>query len=325
MRRRDLIKVIAQLAVAWPLAVSATNASGIPRVGYLCFRSPSPADAAFFDSLRGLGWIEGKNVEIERRYASGSTDLLNQFATELVRLKVDMIVACASQSALTAKNVTSTIPVVFASAGDPVGQKLVASLAHPGGNMTGTSFDADPQITTKQIQLLVRTVPNVARVAVLWNPTRPFIRTYWEVAQKAATALGVSFQSEEAADPKDFEPAFEAMVQQRADALIVLSDALMTTNRSILAQLAAKYRIPAMYGHNLYTMAGGLMSYGPSLLDLYRGAAPYVDRILKGGKPADLPVEQPVKFYYIINLKTARTLGLTIPPEALTLADELIE
>jgi ABC transporter substrate binding protein len=174
MRRREFITLLGG-AATWPLARQGSSASEIPHVGYLCFRSRSTADDALFDRLRALGWIEGKNIHIERRFASGRSGLLNQSAAELVHLKVNLIVACASQSALAAKNATTTIPIVFASAGDPVGQKLVASLAHPSGNITGTSFDADPEVTTKQIQLLVRAVPNVARVAILWNPTRPII------------------------------------------------------------------------------------------------------------------------------------------------------
>ena len=325
MQRREFITLIGGAAVAWPLVARAKNAAGIPRIGYLCFRSYSSADDAFFSGLRALGWIEGKNIYIERRFSSGDAQNLKQSAAELVNLKVDLIVACASQSTQAAKDATTTMPIVFSSAGDPVGQQFVASLAHPGGNITGTAFDADPQMTTKQIQLLVETVPNVTRVAVLWNPTIPFIRKYWQAAQEAAAALGVSFQSEEASNPKDFEPAFEAMVRQHADALIVLSDAFMTTNRATLARLAAKYQLPAMYGHNLYTKAGGLMSYGPYLPDLYRGAATYVDKILKGTQPADLPVEQPVKFNFIINLKTAKALGLSIPQKLLVTADEVIE
>ena len=189
----------------------------------------------------------------------------------------------------------------------------------------GTSFDAGPEITAKQLQLIVETVPKASRVAVLWNPALPFIRTYFQFAQNAAAALRLSLQSEEAKDAKDFEPAFDAMVREHADALIVLSDSFMTANRTTLAELAAKHRIPALYGHSQYTEAGGLMSYGPSVLDLVRAAAAYVDKILKGATPADLPVTQPVKFNLIINLKTAKALGLEIPPTLLARADQVIE
>lgn len=194
-----------------------------------------------------------------------------------------------------------------------------------GGNITGTSFDAGPEITTKQLQLIIETVPKVSRVAVLWNPTSPFIRTYWQFAQDAAPALRVALQSVEAGDAKDLEPAFDAMVREHAEALVVLSDSFMTVHRASLAGLAAKHRLPALYGHNLYTEAGGLMSYGPSVPDLLRGAAAYVDKILKGAKPAELPVQQPTKFDLIINIKTAKELGLEIPPALLARANEVIE
>jgi len=325
MQRREFITLLGGAAAAWPLGARSEAALGIPRIGYLCYRSSSSADDAFFANLRALGWIEGQNIYIERRFTSGDEQRLKQFASELVYLKVDLIVACASASTQAAKNATTTIPIVFASAGDPVGQKFVVSLADPRGNITGTSFDAGPEITTKQVQLLMEIVPKASQVAILWNPSTPFIRTYWHTAQDAALALHVSFQSHEATDPKDFEPAFEAMVQAHADALIVLSDAFMTLNRATLVRLAEKHRLPTMYGHNLYAQAGGLVSYGPSLPDLYRNAANYVDKILRGSKPAELPVQQPVKFDLIINLKVAKALGLTIPATVLARADEVIE
>ena len=224
-----------------------------------------------------------------------------------------------------AKDATTSIPIVFAATGDPVGQGFVASLARPGGHITGTSFDAGPEITTKQLQLILDVVPKASRIAVLWNSAAPFIRTYWGYAQDAAPTLHVSLQSEEVVASKDFERAFDAMVREQADALFVLSDSLMTANRATLAQLAADRKISALYGHNLYPEAGGLMSYGPSVPDLVRGAASYVDKILKGAKPADLPVQQPVKFELIINLKTAKALGVTIPTSLLSTADEVIE
>ena len=327
MNRRARINRIVGLMSALLLGAYGARASEIPRVGYLCFRSPQVSDDAFFEGMRALGWVEGKNVLFDRRFSSGNDELLKRSANDLVSLKVDVIVACASQSALAAQAATATtsIPVIFASAGDPVGQKLIATLSRPGGNITGTAFDASPEMITKQVQLLVRTVPKIARVAILWNSTRPFIRKYWEAAQKATAALGVSFQSVEASRADDFDSAFQAMSQQHADGVVVLSDALMTTNAARLAQLAARTRIPAMYGHNLYTMAGGLMSYGPSLPDLYRNAASYVDKVLRGSKPSDIPVQEPTKFEFIVNLKTAKTLGLAIPPDVMTTADRLIE
>jgi putative ABC transport system substrate-binding protein len=323
MRRREFITLLG-IAAIWPHGARSDNAK-VARIGYLCFRSPSSADDAFLANLRSLGWIEGQNIFIDRRFASGDTQRLKDSAAALVNLKVDLIVACASASARAAKNATGTIPIVFAAAGDPVGQKFVESLARPGGNTTGTSFDAGPEITTKQIQLLLQIIPKANRIAILWNPASPFIQTYWRAAQDAASALRVNFHSAEATDPKDFDSAFDAISRDHADALIVLSDTFMTNNRVTLVRLAAKYKLPAIYGHNLYAEAGGLMSYGPSLHDLYRNAAAYVDRILRGGKPAELPVQQPVKFDLIINLKVAKALNLTIPTAVLDAADKVIE
>jgi putative tryptophan/tyrosine transport system substrate-binding protein len=325
MRRRDFIKVTVGSAAAWPLTARAQNAARIARIGYLTLLSPSPADDAFVEGLHDLGWNEGQNLSIERRICAGDTERLKKSAAELVRLNVDIILAFASAAVQAAKNATTSIPIVLAATGDPVGQGFVASLARPGGNITGTSFDAGPEITTKQLQLIIETVPKVSRVAVLWNPTSPFIRTYWEFAQDAAAALHVSLQSEEAKDPRDLEPAFDDMVREHAEALIVLSDSFTSVNRATLVRLAAERRIPALYGHNLYTEAGGLMSYGPSVPDLVRDAAAYVDKILKGAKLAELPVQQPVKFNLIINLRTAKALGLEVPPTLLARANQVIE
>ena len=323
MRRREFIALLGA-AIARPRAAQAKNAAGNARIGYLVL-APSSLDDAFLGGLRDLGWIEGQNISIERRYGAGDVERLKKSAVELVQLKVDIIVAVASAGVQAAKNATTSIPIVFAALGDPVGQGFVASLARPSGNLTGTSFDAGPEITAKQLQLIIETVPKASRVAVLWNPTSPVIRTYFQFAQNAAAALRLNLQSEEAKDAKDFESAFDAMVREDADALIVLSDAFMTVHRATIAELAAKHRIPALYGHNLYTAAGGLMSYGPSTPDLMRGAAAYVDKILKGAMPADLPVQQPVKFNLIINLKTAKALDLEIPPALLARADQVIE
>ena len=322
MRRREFIALLGAAIV--PRVAHARNTAGIARIGYLVL-APTSLDDAFLEGLHDLGWIEGQNISIERRNCAGDVERLKGFAAELALLKVDIIVAVATAGVQAAKNATSSIPIVFAALGDPVGQGFVASLARPGGNFTGTSFDASPEITAKQLQLIVETVPKASRLAVLWNPTSPVIRTYFQFAQNAAAALRLSLQSVEAKDAKDFEPAFDAMVREHADALIVLSDAFMTFHRATLAEHTAKHRIPALYGHNLYPEAGGLMSYGPSVPDLVRGAAAYVDKILKGATPADLPVAQPVKFALIINLKTAKALGLEIPPTLLARADQVIE
>lgn len=297
----------------------------MPRVGYLTLHAPGAEEAAFLDGMHDLGWNDGQNISIDLRFCSGDEKFLRKFAAELAQRNVDIIVAEATSAVQAAREATTSIPIVFAATGDPVGQGFVASLARPGGRITGTSFDAGPEITTKQLQLIIQTIPKVSRVAVLWNPTSPFIRTYWKFAQDAAPALHVNLQSEEVTDAKDFERAFDVIVREHADALIVLSDSFMTANRVTLAHLAAEHGIPALYGHNLYTEAGGLMSYGPSIPDLVRGAAGYVDKILKGANPADLPVQQPVKFDLIVNLTTAKALGLEIPPTILARADQVIE
>ena len=325
IRRREFILLGGGAAAAWPLAARAQQAGKVARIGYLAVRSPMSADEVFLQGLRELGWIEGQNISIERRFSAGNFDRLKEFAAELVGLKVDVIVAVASAGTQAAKAATASIPICFMNAGDPVGQGFVSSLAHPGGNVTGLSFDATPDITAKQFQLLMETVPNASRVAVLWNPTSPFLRSYLDVAQAAASALRVGVQSVQVQDGNQYESAFEAMRQDRADALLVLSDSFSTFHRARIAELAAKHRLPALYGHSQYVEAGGLMSYGPSFFDAYRRAAGYVDKILKGTKPAELPVEQPTKFELIINLKTAKALSLEVPPSLLARADEVIE
>jgi putative ABC transport system substrate-binding protein len=326
VRRREFILFLGGIvAAAFARTARAQNATRMARIGYLTLHPPGVEEAALTEGLNDLGWTEGQNISIDRRICSGDMDCLNKSAVELAELKLDVIVAVATSGVQAVRNATTSIPIVMAATGDPVGQGFVTSLARPGGRITGTSFDAGPEITTKQLQLILDVVPKASRIAVLWNPAAPFIRTYWGYAQDAAPGLHVSLQSEEVVSSKDFERAFDAMVREQADALMVLSDSLMSSNRITLAQLAADRKIPALYGSNLYTEVGGLMSYGPSVYDLIRGAASYVDKILKGAQPADLPVQQPVKFELIINLKTAKVLGLTLPPLLLARADEVIE
>jgi putative tryptophan/tyrosine transport system substrate-binding protein len=322
--RRQFITLLGG-AAAWPLAARAQQPGKAARIGYLAIRAPMSADEALLQALRELNWIEGRNIVIERRFSAGNFDRLREFAAELVRLKVDAIVAVASASTQAAKDATASIPICFVNAGDPVGQGFAMSLARPGGNVTGVSFDASPDITAKQLQLILETVPKASRVAVLWNPTSPFLRSYWSVAQAAAPALGVVLQSLEVQDASQYETAFKAIGRDRADALVVLSDSFATFHRARIAELAAEHRLPVLYGHRQYVEAGGLMSYGPSLFDVYRRAAAYVDKILKGTRPADLPVEQPTKYELVINLKTAKALGLELPPTLLARADEVIE
>ena len=324
MKRRDFITLLGG-AAAWPVAAGAQQPGKAVRIGYLAIRAPMSADEALLQALRELNWIEGRNIVIERRFSAGNFDRLREFAAGLVRLKVDAIVAVASASTQAAKDATASIPICFVNAGDPVGQGFVMSLARPGGNVTGVSFDASPDITAKQLQLILETVPKASRVAVLWNPTSPFLRSYWSVAQAAAPALGVVLQSLEVQDASQYETAFKAIGRDRADALVVLSDSFATFHRARIAELAAEHRLPVLYGHRQYVEAGGLMSYGPSLFDVYRRAAAYVDKILKGTRPADLPVEQPTKYELVINLQTAKALGLELPSTLLARADEVIE
>src|SRR6516162_1223026 len=325
MRRREVITLLGGAAVAWPFAVRAQQPLKAARIGYLAFRSPMSADDNFFQGLRHLGWTEGQNILVERRFAAGDADQLKESAAELVRLKVDAIVAAASAATQAAKDATASIPIVFVNAGDPVGQGFVQSLAHSMGNITGIAFDASPDITAKQAQMLIEAVPKASRLAVLWNPTSPVMHSYWDVMKGAAPALHIDLQSLEVQDPNELERAFDAMTREHADGLLVLSDSFTTLYRARLTELAAKHKLPAIYGHSQYIEAGGLMSYGPSLSATYGRAAEFVDKILKGIQPADLPAEQPTKFELIINLGTAKALGLEIPPGLIARADEVIE
>ena len=277
--------------------------------------------------LRDLGYVEGRNVVIEIRDAEGEAERLPALAAELVALKVDVIVAPNTPQALAAKQATRTLPIVFSFVADPVASGLVTSLARPGGNVTGLS-SLTPELVGKRLELLTQAVPGVSRVAVLWQPGFQGERTEKDMlkgADVAARALGVRLQFVEAQGPADFDRAFSDMTRARAGALTVLGSTMFISERRRLVDLAAKNRLPAVYARREYVDAGGLMSYGSNIADLFRRAATYVDKILKGAKPADLPVEQPTKFELVINLKTAKALGLTIPPSLLGRADQVIE
>ena len=315
------------------LAVSLAPAAGqppekVPRVGFLGSRTRSN-DAGFVDAflqgLRDLGWVEGKTIVIEYRWAEGRSDRLPELAAELVRLKVDVIFAGHTSVAVAAKNATGTIPIVMATGGDPVGLGLVASLARPGGNITGLSSSVGMDTVGKSLELLKETVPKVRRIAVLSNPANPAHVLAIEEARVAARSLGVELQLLEARGPNDFDYAFAAIARERAEALLVVLDPFFGFHRARLSHLAAKSRLPAIYGSREYTEAGGLMSYGPNYRDNFRRSAIYVDKLLKGAKPADLPIEQPARFELLINVKTAKVLGLTIPPSLLSRADQVIE
>jgi putative ABC transport system substrate-binding protein len=327
---RPVLTVIVTMGVlAAPLAVEAQPASKVYRIGLLSTMPPDTSATrlweAFRQGLRELGYIEGWNLVIEQRYPSGgSGDQLPNLAAELVRLKVDVIVAGGSLTPHAAKRATTTIPIVMGNHGDPVGSGLVTSLARPGGTVTGLSL-LSTELAGKQLELLREAVSGVARVTVLWNPTSQTHARMLGEAEAAARALGLRFHRLPARGPEEYEGAFLAMRRERADAVLVLGDPIFWYHRTRLAALAAKQRLPAMFGQREHAEAGGLISYGANLRDNYRRAATYVDKILKGAKPADLPVEQPTKFELVINLKTAKALGLTIPPSLLLRADEIIE
>jgi putative ABC transport system substrate-binding protein len=282
---------------------------------------------AFRQGLRDLGYVEGRNVVIEYREAEGKYDRLPALAAELVALKVDVILAGGTPATLAAKPATRTLPIVFAAVADPVTSGLVTSLARPGGNVTGLSVLA-PELVGKCLELLKQAVPGVSRVAVLWHPGALGERTEKDMlkgADVAARALGVRLQFLGTRGPDEFDRAFSDMTRARAGALTVLGSAMFLTERGRLVDLAAKHRLPAVYPWREGADAGGLMAYRPNVADLFRRAATYVDKILKGAKPGDLPVEQPTKFELVINLKTAKALGLTIPPSVLGRADEVIQ
>ena len=329
--RRSFIGTLAGSLLAAPLAAEAQQqARKVVRIGYLGdepVTTPivAPVWGAFIEGLRELGWVEGQNVTIEPRFSEGKMERLPDLAAELVRLKVDVIVAAGSQPPVAAKQATGTIPIVITNMGDPVGTGLVSSLARPGGNVTGLSL-LTPELIGKQLELLKEIVPGLSRVAVLRNPTSPIHPLSLREAEVAARSLGVQLQVLDARGPDEFEMAFGAMSRERAGALNVLGDGMFFLHRTRIAVLAAKHRLPAIFAQRQHADAGGLMAHGSSLRDNFRRAATYVDKILKGAKPADLPVEQPTKFELVINLKTATALGLTIPPSLLLLrADELIQ
>ena len=327
MDRRTFLSTVALGVLAPPVAVEAQQAAKIARIGWLGSERVGGLATAFLQGLRDLGYVEGRNVVIEYRTADGQLERLPALATELVSLKVDVIVTQSTVAALAAKQATRTIPIVFGAVSDPVATGLVASFAQPGGNVTGSSFFT-PELVGKSLQLLKQTVPGVSRVAVLWQPAafaEPQGKALLEAAELAARTLGVQLHVVGARGPDDLDRAFSEMTRARVNALTVLSSPWLVMERQHLAAVAAKSRLPAVYPWREAVESGGLMSYGPNARDLFRRAATYVDKILKGTKPADLPVEQPTKFELVINLKTVKALGLTIPPSLLARADQVIE
>jgi putative tryptophan/tyrosine transport system substrate-binding protein len=322
MKRRAFISLLAG-AAAWPLAARAQQPGKKWLIGFIAHGYERMYDA-LFEGLRELGYVEGLNIIIERRYAQGRAERFQEFAREMVQLKADVIIVTTTPAALAAKNATATIPIVIPHAIDPLGAGLVASLAHPGGNVTGGTL-LQAELSAKRLELLKELVPNLFRTALLWNAANPAYAHAWKETQGAARALGVALQAHQVRRPSDFQPAFAMMAQERPDALLVLEDALTIQHRKEIVDFALQKLLPSSFVGKEAVEAGGLMSYGPSWPDAFRHAATFVEKILKGAKPADLPVEQATKFELAINLKTAKALGLTVPPTLLAIADDVIE
>ena len=319
-----LMLTLALGILAAPLAAEAQPPTHVHRIGVLLGTTPGePFVEAFLEGMRALGYVEGQNLVLEYRAAAGHYERFPDLAAELVRLKVDVLMMGSTPAALAAKHATTTIPIVMVAMSDPVGSGLVASLARPGGNITGSS-GMQPEVVGKQLEFLKAVLPTVSRVAVLWNPANPVAALMVREADVAAQALGVQLHLLEARGPDAFDSAFAAMTSAHAGALLILADPMFLQHRRRLAALAATSRLPTIHNVRAFVEAGGLLCYGVSQPDQWRRAATYVDKILKGAKPADLPVEQPTKFELVINLKTAKVLGLTLPASLLVLADTVI-
>lgn len=322
MRRRAFITLLGGAAVAWPIAALAQQAAK-PTIGFLrAGKPPKTWLEAFQQGLRELGYVDGQNVIVEVRFTDGSVGQLPQLVDELVRLKANVIVASGSSAAAAAKKATSSVPIVFASVSNPVETGLVASLARPGGNITGMAFNS-ADLAGKRLELLRELIPGLRQVAILSHPGHPTDQVQLEGTEVAARTLGMTTKPLSVLSPSDFDSAFK--VARDTDAVLYLDGPFFTTHRAQLTGLTTASRLPAVYGYREMVEAGGLMSYGPQIADFHKRAATHVDKILKGAKPADLPVEQPTKFELVINLKTAKALGLTIPPSLLARADEVIE
>jgi putative tryptophan/tyrosine transport system substrate-binding protein len=326
MKRREFITLLGGSAAAWPLAARAQQGEQGRRIGFLRQAGPHEKQFnAFRDGLRAAGYVESQNIVIEQRYAAGAYERLSGLASELVRANVDIIVVDGTAAAKACKDVTRTIPVVFALALEPVAEGLAASFARPGGNLTGLTMAVGYELAGKRLELLKDMTQGLSRVAALANPNNPTQAPYMRETERAASALGLVVRAFDARGPTDLPGAFTAMAGWRADGLVNLADAMLFTQRERVVELALKGRLPGVYPEAEFVAAGGLASYGPSLPDLFRRAATYVDKILKGAKPGDLPIEQPTKFELAINLKTAQALGLALSREFQLRADEVIE
>jgi len=333
MQRRTIVFIVALAlsSLSAALAADTRQPAKVPRIGVLLPGPPpgpherSPGLEAFQQGLRDLGYVEGQNIVMESRWAEGKFERFPDLAAELVRLKVDIIVTVSTSATQAAKQASETTPIVMVDVGDPIGTGLIASLARPGGNITGLSTQ-DTDLSGKRVELLKEAVPKLSRLAVLWNSASASMKFDFRAARVKAEVLGLTLISLEIpGNPEDFERAFSAVSQERPDALYVTFDAFTSRHRKRIVELAAAHQLPAIYARRQIVDAGGLMSYGPRLTDLWRRAATYVDKILKGAKPAELPVEQPMRFEFVINLKTAAALGLTLPPTFLYRADEVLK
>jgi putative ABC transport system substrate-binding protein len=325
MKRREFITLLGG-AASWPLAARAQQPGKVWRIGFLRYAAPNAAHLdAFRRGLRDLGYIEGRNAVIEERYASGVYDRLPALVAELIALNPDVIVIDGTATAKVVQAATNSVPIVFTLAADPVADGVAASMSRPGGNFTGLTFSVGYELAGKRIDLLKEVAPSVSRVAVLANPANPTNAAYLVSARKSSNTLGLQIDAFEASTANDLSNVFATMMKWQADGLITLNDALFFSQRNRISELAASRRIPAVYPESEFVRAGGLMAYGPSLSDLFQRAASYVDKILKGARPADLPIEQPTKFELVFNLKTAKALGLKIPETFLIRADEVIE
>ena len=322
MRRREFIALVGS-AAARPFAVYAQSAA-IPVVGLLSPEAPTSPDVnGLREGLRQLGYAEGSNLHIEYRFAKGNFDQLSQFAKELAASKVDLIVSFVTQASIEAKKATATIPIVMVGVADPIGSGLVVSFNRPGTNVTGTSSVAT-DVVSKQLGLLKEVVPNTTFMAALWNPADPVFQAQQrKQTESAAQKLGLQLQFLEARSTSEFETAFAAVGGTQV--LFILIDPLFITNAKALAELSLKYHLASIFGYRTFADAGGLMAYGPNYFDIYKRTAPYVDKILKGARPSDLPVEQPTTFQFVVNLKAAKTLGITVPASIVGAADEVIE
>jgi putative ABC transport system substrate-binding protein len=328
IRRREFIVALGGVAAAWPLGVRAQAPKKIPRLCFLTFDPPASRStrfAAFFQGLLDLGYVDGQTITIDYLSSDGQGERFPALAAECLRLKADIIAVSTTPGAQAAKNATRTIPIVMIALGDPVGTGLVGSLAQPGGNMTGMSLMV-PEVAAKRLGLLKEAVPGISRVLVLSYLDDPIAPLQVKALKDVAPSLGVTLQIHDIRRGEDLPAAFDDAVKERAEGLLTTAESLFVVHRAQISELAARYRLPAIYPFSIITDdAGGLMAYDVNITDLFRRAATYVDNILKGAKPSDLPVQQPTKFEFIINLKTAKTLGLTFPPGVLAIADRVIE